>query len=206
MNEDYDTKDDGVKLHLRESEALKKQWVTYVFETVQKLHDRVEANTLQVQKEREEFFHKLVELKEKLEEQLKDASKEQARELKKIDEKLTSFIKEVAERFTDVNECVDDCLTEQSDKNDDVSKELKDYIDEELSKIIEKASGDAAKHEEEVKELKTMINTLVVSQEAIKTKLGVYVALITLGTTTILGVLATTLVVFFKESLRAWLG
>lgn len=206
MNEYYDTKDDGVKLHLRESEALKKQWVTYVFEAINSLHEKVTANSMQVQKEREDFFHKLVELKEKLEEQLKDVSKEQAAELRKLDDKLTAFIKEAADKFISVNESMDGSLEIQSDKTEEVSKELRRYINEELAKIVMKAAEELEKQAEEIEGLKKIVGVVEISQETVKTKLGVYVALVTLGTTTILGVLGTTLVVFFKDALRAWLG
>lgn len=199
MTKDYDTNDDGVKLHLRESEALRKQWVTYVFDAVQSLHDKVAANSLQLQKEREEVFHKLVELKEKLDEQIKDSSKEQAKELEKLDKKLTTFIQEVADGFSNVNTCVDDCLSEQSDKNAEVSKELKIYLDTELDKINDKV-------DDALKKLTEDVQGVLLSQTTVKAKLGVYIALITLGTTTVFGVLATSLIVMFKDALKAWLG
>jgi hypothetical protein len=57
--------DTNLHLHLQESEDLKKQWFTYVFESIRKLYDKIEVNAIQSRKEKEEllFLGKKYEIK-----------------------------------------------------------------------------------------------------------------------------------------------
>lgn len=193
MHEDFDLKED-VKLHLRESATLQRQWFTYVFETVEKLTVRMEENTLQVQKEREEYFRSLVDLKEKLSDHISRVSKEQAAELKELEKKLLSFIDNVRVKLSDL-----DSVDAHNNKKGEEFILLEKNLKEELVKVV------ANQHEINTG-FSSTIETLVGENTVIKTKLTVYVALISLGTTTIIGVLATSLLVIFKDVLKAWLG
>ena len=193
MHEDFDLKED-VKLHLRESATLQRQWFTYVFETVEKLTVRMEENTLQVQKEREEYFRSLVDLKEKLSDHISRVSKEQAVELKELEKKLLSFIDNVRVKLSDL-----DSVDAHNNKKGEEFILLEKNLKEELVKAV------ANQHEINTG-FSSAIETLVGENTVIKTKLTVYVALISLGTTTIIGVLATSLLVIFKDVLKAWLG
>lgn len=193
MREELDLKED-VKLHLRESALLQKQWFTYVFEAVEKLNVRMEENTLQVQKEREEFFRALVDLKEKLNDQMSLVSKEQAAELKDLEKKLMGFIENVRVKFSDIDS-VGVYNSKQGEGFVALEKQLREDI---IKVVVEQQKVNTAFKED--------INTLIEGHTIIKTKLTVYVALISLATTTIIGVLATSLLIIFKDVLKAWLG
>jgi len=188
MNGDDNIRGDLKSLHLLESDMLKRQWVTYVFEAVEKLHGKVEANTLQVQKEREEFFRALVELKDKLNDKLTLASKEQTTELKLLDEKLLKFIDEVTEKFNTINisfnESISLCATKQISCIDDIKNGI----------------------EEKIEDIVTDQVTVKLNLTEIKAQFGAYIAMIVVGVNVVLGVLATSLVVVFKDAIRNWLG
>ena len=198
MFDDFDI-DNDVKLHLRESSLLQKQWFKYVFEAVEKLNVRMEENTLQVQKEREEFFRALVELKEKLREQVSTVSKEYAADLKELETKLMVLIENIHTNFAklsvDLDGSIGGCKTDQGMGLTKLEKELRNEVDSivRLQKEINEKILDN-------------VDTLTNEYTIIKTKLTVYVALVSLGTTTIIGVLATSLLVIFKDVLKAWLG
>lgn len=188
MNSDNDIRGDLKSLHLLESDMLKRQWVTYVFEAVEKLHSKVEANTLQVQKEREEFFRALVELKDKLNDKLTLASKEQAVELKLLDEKLIKFIDEVAEKFNTTsisfNENISLCAAKQRGCIDNIKDDIENKIEDIVTDQV----------------------TVKLNLTEIKAQFGAYIAIIVIGINVVLGVLATSLVVVFKDAIRNWLG
>lgn len=188
MNSENDARGDLKNLHLLESDVLKRQWVTYVFEAVEKLHGRVEANTLQVQKEREEFFRALVELKDKLNERIAVSSKEQATELKKLEEKLTRFIDDVTERFKVSSETLTErmsvCAIKQHGCMDDMKKDI----------------------EEKIEDIVTDQVTVKLNLTEVKAQFGAYIAMVVVGVNVILGVLATSMVVIFKDAIKNWLG
>lgn len=193
MREEFDLKDD-VKLHLRESALLQKQWFAYVFDAVEKLNVRMEENTLQVQKEREEFFRALVDLKEKLSDHILMVSKEHTTELKILEKKLIDFIENTRIKFSDLDS-IDAYNNKQGEGFITLEKQLRDDLIN-VTNDQQKINID----------FKKKISTLTEGHTIIKTKLTVYVALISLGTTTIIGVLATSLLVIFKDVLKAWLG
>lgn len=198
MREVAEIKED-VKLHLRETEILQKQWITYMFEALEKLHSRVEENTLQVQKEREEFFRELVSLKDKLSEKISEVSKEQAAELKTLEEKLVEFIEYVRNKFTDISICMGASIEEADERQTkDISK-LEKSLRDELLIIVSNQNKENTK-------LSTELGILTTAQAVISTKVAVYVALVSLGTTTVIGVLATSLLFVFRDAFKAWLG
>lgn len=198
MREVAEIKED-VKLHLRETEVLQKQWITYVFEAVEKLHSRVEENTLQVQKEREEFFRELVSLKDKLSEKISEVSKEQAVELKTLEEKLVEFIDYARNKFTDISTRVGVSIDEADERQTKDISNLEKSLRDELLVIVSNQNKENTK-------LSTELGALTTAQAVISTKVAVYVALVSLGTTTVIGVLATSLLFVFRDAFKAWLG
>jgi len=175
-------------LHLLESDILKRQWVTYVFEAVEKLHVKVEANTLQLQKEREDFFRSLVELKEILNDRIIIASKEQASELKVLEDKLSKFIDETIEKFNNssdiFNERLYSCSLKQNDFIVDVKKDVEEKIEEVVTDQV----------------------AVKLNLTEVKAQFGAYIAMVVIGVNVVLGVLTTSLVVIFKDAIRNWLG
>lgn len=175
-------------LHLLESDILKRQWVTYVFEAVEKLHVKVEANTLQVQKEREEFFRSLVELKDNLNDKITVASKEQAAELKILEDKLTKFIDETFEKFNNSSDVFNERLSSYSLKQNDCIIDVKKGVEEKIEEVV--ADQVAVK----------------LNLTEVKAQFGAYIAMVVIGVNVVLGILTTSLVVVFKDAIRNWLG
>lgn len=198
MREVAGTNED-VKIHLRESELMQKQWFTYVLDVVEKMHSRVEANALQLQKEREQIFRELVSLRDKLNDKISEVSKEQSEELKQLDTKLADFIESTRINFSETSDHVSVSIKELDGKQGKNLCALENKLRDELAILISK------QHKENIK-FDQGLGDLVTGQAVINTKLAVYVALISLGTTTVLGVLATSVLFVFKDALKAWLG
>ncbi len=190
---------DDVKLHLQESSIMQKQWINYVFEIIEKLHAKIDTNVLQVQKEREEVFRSLMELKEKLNDRINSEIKEQYRELKELEKKVNCFMEDskskVSELSNGVASSIDKCTVKYSKAIDDFAKEIRQEIKE------------ASIAQQEInKRLTDELLALSEAQTKVQTKVGVYVTFVSIITTTIIGILATSLLVIFKDVLKAWLG
>lgn len=198
MREVAGTNED-VKIHLRESELMQKQWFTYVLDVVEKMHSRVEANTLQLQKEREQIFRELVSLRDVLNEKISEVSREQAEELKELDKKLIDFIESTRDKLSETSTGISTSINVLNDKQEKDLSILEKRLRDEIALLISK------QHKENIK-FDQGLGDLITGQAVINTKMAVYVALISLGTTTILGVLATSILFVFKDALKAWLG
>ena len=121
-------------------------------------------------------------------------SKDQAAGLKDLEKKLMGFIENVRVKFSDI-----DSVGVYNSKQGEGFVALEKQLREDIIKIVvEQQKVNTAFKED--------INTLTEGHTIIKTKLTVYVALISLATTTIIGVLATSLLIIFKDVLKAWLG
>ncbi len=167
----------GVKLHLQEAEIMKKEWYGYALSAIEKLHDKVEANAIQLQKEREEFFRSLVDLRDKLTEELKRSDTEKSIELKKVEEKLDAFISDMAGRFTSVNDCVEDSIEEHLDGDKVVFKQMQDDI-------------------QKVKD----------SQLVVTAKVKIYIVLTGVIITTVMSSFAGGALLLFKDAIKTWIG
>lgn len=198
MHDEFDINDD-VKLHLRESSLLQRQWFKYVFETVEKLNVRIEENTLQVQKEREEFFRALVELREKLREQISTVSKEYAADLKELESRLLVLIENTHASVTKISDDLDCSLGGCKVSQGAELTKLETDLHNEVATIVNA-------QKELNKKMLDNIDLLTTGYAVIKTKLTVYVALVSVCTTAFIGILATSLLVVYKDFLKAWLG
>jgi len=167
----------GVKLHLQEAEIMKKEWYGYALSAIEKLHDKVEANAIQLQKEREEFFRSLVDLRDKLTEELKRSDTEKSIELKKVEEKLDAFISDMVGRFTSVNDCVEDTIEEHLDGDKVVFKQMQDDI-------------------QKVKD----------SQLVVTAKVKIYIVLTGVIITTVMSSFAGGALLLFKDAIKTWIG
>lgn len=188
MGSDDNIRRDLNSLHLFESDMLKREWVTRVFDTVEKLHSKVEANTLQVQKEREEFFRALVELKDKLNDQINIASKEQAADLKTLEEKLSKFIEDVDDKFKESSTSFHDKVNTCSQDKLACIEHIRTELDDKIKNLVKDQITDR------------------LGLTAVKAQFGAYVALVVIGVNVVLGVLATSFVMVFKEAIIKWLG
>lgn len=170
-------KDDGVRLHLQEAEFMKKEWISYVYSTISELSSKVTTNTLQIQKEREYIITSLIKLNEKITIELSKNSNINKEELKKLSRKLNSFIKEITEKFDTVDDCIE--------------ASLDDHVEEEDSRF--------EKLEKEVSRIGT-------SLLVIKTRVGVYIIILTLVITAVTTTLTGGLIVLFKDILKTLIG
>jgi len=98
-----DKLDVGVKLHLQEADVLKKQWVKYVYKTIDDLSTKLDATNEKLYQEREYLLTSLTTLKDGLQEELKTSDANTSKELKIIEKKITEFIKKTETKFSKVN-------------------------------------------------------------------------------------------------------
>ena len=95
--------DTEVKLHLQEADVLKKQWVEYVYKTIDDLSTKLDNTTEKLHKEREYLLTSLMSLKESLQREIKIGDENTLNELKELEGSVTSFISAVKEKFSKVN-------------------------------------------------------------------------------------------------------
>ena len=98
-----DKLDTGVKLHLQEADVLKKQWVEYVYKTIDDLSTKLDSTTEKLHKEREYLLTNLMSLKENLQKEIKVGDENTLKELKELEGKVAMFIAEVKKKFSKVN-------------------------------------------------------------------------------------------------------
>lgn len=169
--------DDSIRLHLQEAEFMKKEWISYVYSTIDGLSSKVNANSIQIQKEREYVITSLMELQEKITKELAKNNCANRADLKKLSKELDKFIKEIMEKFETVNDCIETSLDE--------------HIEEE---------------DLHFEELESEIKTISDAQLVIKTKLGVYVVVITLVITAITTTITGGILVLFRDVIKTWIG
>lgn len=135
---DDDTKND-VKLHLQEADNIKKQWFTYVYQSIDNLSHRVEATALKVERERVEVLEKLNKLREMLADDIKNSSLEQTKQLEKVESRIERVIDSMAIKVDGVNVSdirlqLDSYIQEAEGRMD---KSLKDYSEKTNLKLQE---------------------------------------------------------------------
>jgi len=95
--------DTGTRLHLEEADTLKKQWVKYVYKTIDDLSSKLDSLEKKVYDEREYFLDSLMNLKETLRDVIDEGDAKNTRELKGVVSKLDEFITETRNKFSKVN-------------------------------------------------------------------------------------------------------
>jgi len=162
MREDHFS-DPIVHMHLEEAEIMKKQWFSYVFETLNRLHEQIAETSRQSQKDRDKIHQELIKLKEDLLLDLKANAAISSKELEKLETRLQCIIRAV-------------------------ERQLNVFC------------------KEDFKCLDNKVDELSIKQTAIGTKLTAYIAMITIGVTSLLGVMATGVLMVFKDAIKAWIG
>jgi len=191
--------DDNIKLHLQEADDIKKKWFSYVFDNIQKLNDKIEVNTLQLQKEKEELLKLLVEYRDKLLEAIKESDIEKRQDLEKLRTYIEKTIDTITIKLTglttdhsELQHLIETGLTE-------LRHEFKDSLDSALQTHIEEDDIRFELIETDIQSVKDI-------QIILKTKVGVYVVMLSLLITGIVTTLSSGLVMIFKDAIKSYLG
>ena len=188
---------DDVKLHLQEADDLKKQWFSYVFESIRKLYDKIELNSLQVKKEKEELLKILMDYRKEFSEGIQNYGSKTKDDLEKLRNNLETTI---------------DAIEKQLNGMSLSNSELKHLLDNEANALkiefMTKLETVLKIHiaEDEIKfgEIKDNIKIISDATLITKTKLGVYMVVISLVVSTFVGGTAVGIVVMFKNAIKAF--
>ena len=150
-----DTKQD-VKLHLQEADNLKKQWFDYVFKSIDRLSEKVEATALKVEHERVEVLERLNKLREMLSADIKSNKADQTKQLEKVEERVAKMVDIMSVKVDGINTSeirlqLDVYVQESADKIDKVFKSFESKTNTKIQTLNDVQI-----------ELKTRIKTYVV--------------------------------------------
>lgn len=191
--------DEVIKLHLQEADDLKKKWFSYVFDSIQKLHDKMESNTLQLQKEKEELLKLLMEYRDKLLMVTRDNDYKHSEHLDKLKDNIDEAIEEIKIKLVGVN----------SD-----NMELRHLFKTELSVAKQHSKDDVAETVrlhivEDDKRFKNISDELTDMKgllTIVKTKVGVYILVISLIISAIVTTFSGGALILFKDTIKSFLG
>lgn len=193
------TNDEDVKLHLQEADDLKKQWFNYVFESIQKLNEKIEATTLQLQKEKEELIKLMIMHRDKLLEVIKETDVKNKEDLDKLTRQIQKIIDAIKNKLGELtSENADLKLLIETELNS-LKEDFRDNLEKTLRQHIQ---SDA----ERFKAIEDDVKTIQSTQTVLKTKVGVYALIISLIITTFITAMAGGFLVLFKDAIKAWLG
>lgn len=191
--------DDGLKFHLQEAEDIKKQWFSYVFDNIQKLNDKIEINTLQLQKEKEELLKLLVEYRDKLLEAIKESDIEKRQDLEKLREYTEKTIDIITVKLVGLTTKHFELRHLIETELAQLRHEFKNNIDSALQTHIENDDIRFDLVETDIGKIKNI-------QTILKTKVGVYVVILSLLITAAVTTLSGGLIMLFKEAIKSYLG
>jgi len=191
------TENEGVKLHLQEADNLKKQWFSYVFESIQKLHDKIEINTAQLRKEKEELLKILMAYKEELNKTTQENSTKHREDLERLKNGVELTISTIEKQLNGI-------FLNNSELKHLIDNEVHGLKMEFMDKIETVVKIHIADDELKFKALSEALKTVGDESLVAKTRLGVYAVIISLIVTTFLGGTAVGLVALFKDAIKAF--
>lgn len=191
--------DDDVKLHLEEADEIKKKWFSYVFDSIQRLSDKIEANALQLQKEKEELLKLLMSHRDELKRAIQANDLKHKEDLEKLRDSLDIIIDDIKDKLSGLtNENIELRLVIETELNV-LKKEFRDNLETTLRRHME---ADERRFTALEKKVGTMHNL----QTILKTKVGVYVLVSSLIITAIVSTFAGGMLIVFKDAIMAYLG
>lgn len=196
----------GIHLHLEESEKKRKEWYDRVFDIAEKLHNKVEESTLRGKKDKEELLKLLMSHREKLLEIIQEAKIESKADLVKLEKDLNKVIESIKNNVGNLVTGNTELKLAIETESNVLKETFRSNIDDRLSKHIESDEKEFDKIDGRVGAIETALQTVGLSQNTLKTKLGVYVVFITVITTSIITTIAGGLLFLFKEAIKAYLG
>lgn len=205
--------DAEIKLHLEESDQFKRDWFNSVHKSVQQLHDKIETNAMHQQKEKEELLKLLMQYRADLVKIIQDTNVKHKEDLEKIKDNLSKIIDDIKSNLgTLTNDNIHLRLLIETELNV-LKQEVRTNLEEALKLHIESDDKKFKDLEEKIKEVDgkvgevdEKIGTVNTVQTILKTKVGVYVVLLSLIMTGMITTFTGGLVVIFKESILAYLG
>lgn len=201
------TPDDGdVKLHLQEADELKKKWFSYVFDSIQRLNDKIEASSLQLQKEKEELIKLLVQYRDSLLKVIQDNDIKHKEDLEKLRDNLEQIINGIKNKLgTLTNDNTELKLIIETELNA-LKREFRDNLETTLKAHIEADAKRFESIEKKMEAIKTEIGTVNNIQTILKTRVGVYILILSLIITALVTTFTGGMLVLFKDALMAYLG
>lgn len=200
------TDNDDVKLHLQEAEELKKQWFSYVYESIQTLNEKIEKNVFQLQKEKEELLKLLVQYRDELLAVIKENDLEHKKDLEKLRDNLEKIIDTIKNRLSSLtNKNTELKLLIETELNS-LKAEFRDNLESTLQAHIESDAKLFDAINKRFVAVEDDVKTMQGIQTVVKTKLGVYILMISLGVTAFVSTLAGGILILFKDAIKAYLG
>ena len=193
------TDDDDVKLHLQEADDLKKKWFEYVFASIQRLNDKIESSSLQFYKEKEELLKLLVDYRDNLLKVIQGNDIRHKEDLEKLRDNLDKIINDIKNKLgTLTNDDIELKLIIKTELAV-LKQEFRDNLTITLKEHIE---ADAVRFES----IGTSLMKIRDSQTILKTKVGVWVVVLSLLITALVTSFTGGMLVLFKNVIAAYLG
>ncbi len=191
--------DNNIKLHLKEADDIKKKWFSYVFDNIQKLHEKIEANTLQLHKEKEELLKLLIEYRDKLLDTIKESDAAKKQDLEKLRNYIEKTIDTIKIKLTGItaehtqlqNLIETELSILRQEFKDDISSALQIHVEDDNTRF---------------ELIETDIQSIKDIQIILKTKVGVYVVMLSLLITALVTTLSGGLIMLFKDAIKSYLG
>lgn len=189
---------DGIKLHLQEADDLKKQWFTYVFESIQKLYDKIEMNATTLRREKDDLLKILMDYRTEVNKDIQVHDLKNKDDLDKLRVNLEIAIDALEKQLNTISVS----NSELEHLLDNARNELKIEF---MIKLEAAFKVHVTEDELKFKEIAAILKNINDSGIESKTKVGVYVTIITLIVTTLMGGTAVGLVMLFKNALKAFI-
>lgn len=141
---------------------------------------------------KKQWFSHVFETLNRLHEQITDNSRQAQLDRDKIHQELVKL--------------KDDLLKDLKSNAEFSSKEL-EKVEVRLQHIILSVESQLNNFcKADFKDLDERVTTLMLKQSVTGTKLAAYVTMLTIGVTSVLGVLTTGILMLFKDAIKAWIG
>lgn len=197
---------DDIKLHLQEAENLKKQWFSYVYASIHTLSDKIENNVTQLHKDKEELLKLIIKYRDTLLSVIKESNLENKNDLESLKDDINSTIDTIKVRLNSFNNKNEELHSLIKTELNNIKIEFKDDLSDTLKEhILEDATifdGISKRFITVEKDIKTIMN----SHTIVKTKLGIYIVIISFLITTFVGTLSSGLLILFRNAIKTYLG
>jgi len=188
---------DDIKLHLQEADDLKKKWFSYVFDSIQKLYDKIETNAIQLHKEKEEILKLLIEYKNDLNESIQDTNTKNRSELERLKNALDLTIDAIEKQLNGMN-------LDNSHFKHTVDKEFSSLKIDFMNSIDTSLKEHIKADDEKFTAINGTLKVLNDSNLTTNTKLGIYVVIVSFIVTTIITAVAGSALILFKDAIKLY--
>lgn len=198
--------DEKLSLHLKEADNIKKEWFTYVFNSIQTLNDKLEANSIQIKQEKEELLKLLIKYKDSLMLAIEEKDSKSRDDLEKLKCKVEDLISAIKNKLS-VLTANDASLKLQLETDLNALKDLcRIDIDKALTKHSDSAEKISDRLETRIDSVEGTLNKANIGQAVLTTQVKVYVIIISLIISAFVTALSGGILVLFKDAIKAYFG